>query len=182
MGLDSIELIMSMEEYFQISIPDEIACQMRTPGNIVDYILLRVASESDHPCLEQIAFYRLRRACMQVFATPRKLIRPNTKWEDILPRHSGLGRSHNWKLLHQATGTPQWPRLSLWNRIPEKMASVGETARYLAENSPASLKSQAQAGWSRSEVEEAIRRLICDQLGITDFRWDQDFVKDLGLS
>lgn len=38
-SLDAIELICSLEETFAISIPDEDAMELRTVGQIVDYII-----------------------------------------------------------------------------------------------------------------------------------------------
>jgi len=81
MGLDGVEFIMAVEEAFQIAIPDADAQQMFTPGDVVTYVYARVGSEGGHGCAEQRAFYRLRHASMKVF-------------------------DHNWRLLHQATGTP----------------------------------------------------------------------------
>lgn len=37
-SLDAVELIMAIEEEFEISIPDEIAQNMKTVKDIVDYI------------------------------------------------------------------------------------------------------------------------------------------------
>ncbi|MYJ18854.1 MAG: acyl carrier protein [Gemmatimonadetes bacterium] len=37
-SLDTLELIMSFEEEFEIDIPDEDAEQMRTVGDAIDYI------------------------------------------------------------------------------------------------------------------------------------------------
>ena len=39
-SLDTVELIMSFEEEFEIDIPDEDAEQMRTVGDAIDYIRL----------------------------------------------------------------------------------------------------------------------------------------------
>ncbi|MDE2753377.1 MAG: acyl carrier protein [Gemmatimonadota bacterium] len=37
-SLDTVELIMSFEEEFEVDIPDEDAEQMRTVGDAIDYI------------------------------------------------------------------------------------------------------------------------------------------------
>ncbi|MGE5304286.1 MAG: hypothetical protein ACM3TN_13320 [Alphaproteobacteria bacterium] len=116
---------------------------------------------------------------MQVFEKPRKTIRPNTPWQEIITHRQ---TRHNWKLLHQATGTRDWPKLNLLGKIPKRIGTVGAVARYLAENARASLKSQAQEGWSKREIEATITKIIQKQLAITDFRWDQEFFKDLGVS
>ena len=167
MGLDFVEIIIAVEEAFQIAIPDADAERMRTPRNMVEYVMSRIGSEKDSRCLEQRAFYRLRRAIMQVFERPRKAIRPNTRWQEIITHRQ---TRHNWELLHQATGTPQWPKLNLLGKIPKRINTVGAVARYLAENARASLKIQADEGWSKQEIEATITKIIQKQLAINDFR------------
>lgn len=108
MGLDGVEFVMAIEETFQIAISDEDAARMRTPRNVVDYVLTRLGPGQSAVCLEQRAFYRLRTATMRVFVQPRGAIRPTTRWEEILPPRQ---RRHNWHLLRAATGVPHWPFL-----------------------------------------------------------------------
>jgi hypothetical protein len=177
-GLDLVEFVMAVEEAFQIAIPDEDAQRIRTPGELVTYIIGRVAGEDSSGCLEQRAFYKLRRAAMQVFAQPRTAIKTTTRWVEILP---GRQTRHNWNLLHRASGTSHWPRLTLWGTVPEAVATLGGTARYLAEHGPATLK-RPEEGWTRRQAEDAVKRLMREHLSITDFRWDQDFVKDLRVN
>ncbi|MCP5143266.1 MAG: hypothetical protein H6978_00415 [Gammaproteobacteria bacterium] len=42
MGLDSVELVLAIEEFFDIEIPDDIASEMRTPGDIYDYLIVAI--------------------------------------------------------------------------------------------------------------------------------------------
>ncbi|HTO10885.1 MAG TPA: hypothetical protein VMQ51_04885 [Candidatus Binatia bacterium] len=168
---------MAVEEAFQIAIPDEDAERMRTPGDVVTYVFDRVGSDQGHGCAEQRAFYRLRRASMKVFDQPRNAIRPATRWDDILPKRQ---RRHNWRLLHQATGTPHWPRLTVLGKLPDPIATVGGPAQYLAAYGPAVFQRPTE-GWSRHTIEAAITRIMREQLGIVEFRWDQEFVRDLGV-
>jgi hypothetical protein len=109
-GLEAVEFVLAAEEAFQIAIPDAAAEQMLTPRHVVDYVFARLGAADDPSFLEQRAFYLLRRASMRVFQAPRSLVTPATPWGEILPP---LDRRHNWRVLHQATGTPQWPRLNL---------------------------------------------------------------------
>lgn len=176
MGLDSVEFVLATEEAFQIAIPDDDAAKLLTPGDVVDYVLARVGSSGETACLEQRAFYRLRSASMRLFQTERSTVRPDTQWTAVLPARD---TRHNWHLLHQATGTPRWPRLTWLGRIPSNVMTVGGTARYLATEATAALK--GESGWSRAEVEATVTRLMKDQLGIESFRWDQQFVRDLGV-
>lgn len=46
MGLDSIEIVMELEERFRIKIPDEDAEQVKTVGELAELVLRRVAIES----------------------------------------------------------------------------------------------------------------------------------------
>ena len=45
-SLDTVELIMSLEEEFDIEIPDEEAEKIKTVQNVVDYILNHLATAS----------------------------------------------------------------------------------------------------------------------------------------
>jgi hypothetical protein len=176
MGLDSVEFVMAVEEAFQVAIPDDTAEQMRTPGDVVDYVLARVGEAEGRTCLEQRAFYRLRQAAMRTIGVARKVVHPDTRWVDILPSRQ---LRHNWNLLHHATGLPQWPRLTWRGKLPPEVGTVGLTARYLEAHARAAL--QGAAPWTRGMVEETVRRLMLERLGIKQFRWDQQFVRDLDV-
>jgi hypothetical protein len=76
-------------------------------------------------------------------------------------------------------GVTPWPSLTLWGNDRGSSATVGATARHLASYAPAALK--GDAGWSRPQVEDAIRRLMAEHLAIHDFDWDDHFAKDLGV-
>lgn len=39
MGLDLVEMVMRIEEEFEITIPDEAAVTMVTPGTVIDYLM-----------------------------------------------------------------------------------------------------------------------------------------------
>src|SRR5262249_44815320 len=104
-------------------------------------------------------------------------IRPATRWEDVLPKRQ---RRHNWRLLHEATGTPHWPRLTALGRVPDIVATVSGTARYLVAHSEAVFHLPTE-GWSHSAIAAKITQIMREQLQISDFRWDQEFVRDLGV-
>jgi hypothetical protein len=175
-GLDSVEFVMAIEDAFQIAIPDEVAERLLTPGQVVDYVLGRLSRAERQVCLEQRAFYRLRRATMRVLAVPRSAVHPHTRWVEVLPRRQ---TRHNWELLHQAASVPKWPRLTLWGKVPAEVATVGELARHLSSHSAAAL--QGDDGWTRAGVEETMRVLMREHLRITQFEWSQQFVRDLGV-
>ena len=179
MGLDLIEFTIAVEDTFRLSIPDADAEALRTPGDLVEYLLARLAV-GDHPaCLDQRAFYALRRAGMAVLAKPRDAFRPTTQWDEVIPKRR---RRRFWHSLHHATGTSKWPVLMPWTgAFGRDVATIGGTARYLATYTPGAFKPK-RAAWSRTEVEQVIARLMSEELGVRRFGWDQHFVKDLGCN
>ncbi len=47
MGLDSVELIMEIEEHFDINFEDRIAQQMETVGDVLRIVLAKVQAKND---------------------------------------------------------------------------------------------------------------------------------------
>jgi hypothetical protein len=62
MGLDTVELVLAIEDEFGIRISDRIAQTLRTPGDVADYVMTRVRTEANSLCLAQAGFYRVRAA------------------------------------------------------------------------------------------------------------------------
>ena len=179
MGLDSVEFVMALEEAFRIRIPNEVAEHLLTPGEVVRYVRSRVAGDGNPlGCLGQRAFYRLRRAAVQVFEVPRAAVTPSTLWQGLL---SPLQARHDWQLLHQAAALPYWPGLTLFGRVPKAIASVGETARHLAAHTPTAFMWPGEA-WTQDAVEGVVKGLMRDRLGITEFAWDSQFGRDLRVN
>lgn len=114
MGLDSVELVMSVEDAFQISITEEDASKIRTVGEFYDVVLSKLAikgindEESSRRCLTSAAFSRVRRAMVQVLHIDRRKITPKTELRDLLPRPK---RRENWDLIKQAINL-KIPKLS----------------------------------------------------------------------
>ncbi len=178
MGLDLVEFTIAVEDAFQVAIPDADAAKVRTPAQLVDYLMARLPRSDSTACLEQRAFYAVRQAGIRVLEAPRSTFRPDIQWDDLIP--PGQRRDY-WRLLHNAAGTSKWPRLTLFGKFHRGTGTIGGTARYLATYTPGALKRDDRKGWSRAEVEHVIRLLMAEEFGIADFRWDQEFVRDLGL-
>jgi hypothetical protein len=178
MGLDGIEFLLAVEDAFQIAISDDDAVTLETPGLVRDYLLRRLPGGKPHQsCLEQRAFYRLRRALIVAFETPRSEVRPATKWVEVLP---GRQLRHNWKILQRAANLAVFPSLNVFGRVPREATTVGETAAYLAARHPGALL-VAGEGWTSEEVEDVIRQLMKAVLAIDQFEWEHHFVRDLGV-
>ena len=107
MGLDTVELVIAFEEEFGVAIDNEDAEKMETPGDVTDYVVSRVRTSSDDPCLSQVGFYRIRSLLMDEFSAQRETIRPNTLLNDLI---SGDIRE-NWLRLKNAIGAENFPKL-----------------------------------------------------------------------
>ena len=118
MGLDSVELIMDIEESFDISISDDRATKIVTVGECYEAILAELPdAERKRACLSAVAFYRVRRALLAVTGRSRKEIRPKAPLEDLLPRKQ---RHETWIQMRErldmrcpALGLPVWGWLTV---------------------------------------------------------------------
>lgn len=110
MGLDSVELVIAVEEEFKIAISDTDAARCATVGKLVDHVYSRLRQSSGEPCPSQHGFYIARKRMMDLLGLKRPQIRPETRLEDL------IGRTHRrtiWRNLI-ASVTEQkntWPSL-----------------------------------------------------------------------
>ncbi len=77
MGLDAVEILMEVEEVFEISIEDAVAEQMETPGDLIDAVMVKVAQASATGCLTQRAFNLLRKSLLRHLPLKRRDIAPS---------------------------------------------------------------------------------------------------------
>jgi hypothetical protein len=110
MGLDSIELVMAVEETFGVSIPDEEAQDIRTVGDMFQCVISKLMVAEGSSCLTQKAFHLLRRKAKDLFNVPRNQFRLDAELDLIVPKHS---RRENWRRFQLAVGATKWPRLAL---------------------------------------------------------------------
>lgn len=111
MGLDTVELVMNVEETFGIAIPDADAEKIVTVGALHRYIVAKLGIDASPParsrCPSQAAFHRVRRALVEGLGVDRGAVRPAAPMETLIaPR----GRKAAWARLEQALGLPL-PRL-----------------------------------------------------------------------
>lgn len=88
MGLDSVELLMAIEEEFGVEIPDSAASTMYTVGDVYDWLKVRTASTDPIACLTQRVFYKLRRALVENYSVERRLVFPDSRITDFLSRET----------------------------------------------------------------------------------------------
>ena len=97
MGLDTVELVMEIEEAFDISIPDDRASKMLTVGDVYEFILEKTADSTlkSDTCLSAAAFYEFRKH-VRSLGLSHSEIRPKTKLDRVIPF---IGRRSYWQKL-----------------------------------------------------------------------------------
>lgn len=83
MGLDTVELVMSVEEEFDVVIQLDDYGQLRTVGDLCAYIAQQKRVET--LCLHPAAFVHIRRALMSQFGLQRQQVRIATDLEELFP-------------------------------------------------------------------------------------------------
>jgi hypothetical protein len=121
MGLDGVELILALEETFQISIPDDEVESVATVGDLHDLIVAKLNIQDSSQCLTSAAFYRTRRGITDTLGFNRREIRPSTSLEAILPR---TGRRRSWQRIQDATRL-KLPALQHTGRMQLTLLGVG---------------------------------------------------------
>ena len=85
MGLESVELIMDVEDAFGIQIADEEASKIVTVGELYETILGKLKQARSEECMTAKMFYRLRRGLSALTGASRRAVRPDTLLEALVP-------------------------------------------------------------------------------------------------
>ena len=98
MGLDSVELLMDVEEAFGIEISNLEAEQINTVQDFYDCAWKHVSNKnlSIEKCYSQSVFYKIRQAIVENIKVDKASITPKTKITDIIPFEN---RRQIWKQL-----------------------------------------------------------------------------------
>jgi hypothetical protein len=169
MGLDAVEIVMSWEETFQISIPDADAMRLETPRMATDYICSRLGVEDDgQSCPTLLCFHQLRSAICQITALPRSEVRPSVPLRHF---YRFTPRSRFWAALQTAVRPTSVQ--------PPGWFSRTRTVRDVLDQM---VTAQLQPGqrWTRALVRAAVRATVREYVD-RRFRDDEHFIRDLGL-
>jgi acyl carrier protein len=103
MGLDTVELVMEVEEAFGITIPDEDAEKIQTIGDLYRYLLAKLDGPTltTPGCLSAAVFYRLRRRLMELYRVERRRIRPVSSLDELIP---ATKRRLEWQRMAESLG------------------------------------------------------------------------------
>lgn len=108
MGLDTVELVMAIEDGFEVRIADADAAKMTTPAEVTDYLMSRLRIDSAASCPAQAGFYRLRSILMKQFGIPRHRIHSDSLWTELF----GNDTPGSWRKLGDALAVDNFPRLT----------------------------------------------------------------------
>jgi acyl carrier protein len=101
MGLDTVELVLEVEDAFGIHIPDRDAEKIQTVGELHEYILAHFSpTDSTKPavCASARCFYRVRAALTNQIGLERKAVTPGALLVELLPRRD---RRRRWRELKE---------------------------------------------------------------------------------
>lgn len=101
MGLDTVELLLAVEDSFDVRIRHEEAAELESLSALVDHLARRLPCAQEATCLTQTAFYRLRRALMESTGVERSALRPTSRLGLYLPQSR---RRTLWASLAESTG------------------------------------------------------------------------------
>jgi len=108
MGLDAVEIVMEVEEAFDIRIEDAEAVKVSTPRDLIELVMGKVARSDAAGCLTQRAFNRLRAALLRQLPLKRQDIAPQIRMAELAPR---TNRKLLLERLAAEIGTPPMPSL-----------------------------------------------------------------------
>jgi hypothetical protein len=108
MGLDAIEIVMEVEEAFDVRLEDAAVEEVRTPRDLIDLVMGKIVQADPAGCLTQRAFNLLRAALLLQLPLKRRDIAPQARMADLVPR---TYRKVLLDCLAAELGTPPMPSL-----------------------------------------------------------------------
>lgn len=178
MGLDSVEIVMGWEEEFGLAIPDEVAQEIWTPRQAIDYIFRQVEQRSATECICQQTFFRLRRGFRRLLPTLAARFELQTRLDFLTTRGEW---PRIWSVLRQEDPYNAWPEEAPFSwRFGFKERTVEDLVHELAIADPRS-KGGPVVGWTREQVSLQVRRIVGYVVGRQSFTDDDEFARDLGV-
>jgi hypothetical protein len=172
MGMDTIEIVMGLEDAFGLAIPDEVAARLITPRMVLEHVAARVPVAQADGCLTQRTFYQLRRG-VRAAGVAESSLRPATPLRAFADRASWPGL---WARVRAESGEAGWPESVPWHGFwHDGPATMGQLTRHVAAALPVG------PSWTRERMELALRAVVYDVTGIREFSMDDEFVRDMKL-
>lgn len=86
MGLDIVNIVLSVEEEFDIYLPDSELENMYTPSHLAMYIHSQLIEQRDKDYNSKRGFYKLRKLLMEEFNFRKSELKPTTKLATLFPK------------------------------------------------------------------------------------------------
>lgn len=178
MSLETVMLVMAIEEAFDLQIPNPDAERVQTVREMIDYVASRTSTVPSSGCSTQRTFHSLRRA-LRATSPGVGRIAPDTPLAAFADRRSWprvWGRTRR----RAPTGS-HWPHGVPWKRWPcDGPRTVGELALYVTAMCPRAPHPRDEP-WTRDGIDRTVRQVLCRETGIWNAGLDDSFVQDLGL-
>jgi len=119
MGLDGVELVMSIEESFGVTITDAEAEACVTPAAVIDLVFRKLRASDERVCVSQRAFYLLRKGLTRTLGVSRWKVDLATDIRSLTTRRSEREVWDNLRTDVQARSwpalaRPRWLTVSMW--------------------------------------------------------------------
>ena len=121
MGLDSVEILMEVENVFGIQIPNKIAEKIITVGDFQNVVWELVKGRESNKCTSQSLFYKLRESFSNQFEIPKSSINLETKLNNIIP---GDNRRKFWFSI-ASSNELRFPELVLQKPYSKFLTAIG---------------------------------------------------------
>ncbi|WP_395740134.1 hypothetical protein [Prosthecobacter sp.] len=188
MGLDSVELVLTFEEVFQISILNEEAEKMRTPRDVIDCMVAKLEAQVHGPAMvmmarEEAAWVQLRNA-LRTSAMVSEAATKEKKLEDVFAdRHA---RRRQWRQLRQQLQAKAWPGLSwlgLGKDFPCQLRTLGDLSDWIARCNLQRLTEAERQVLTRADIALLVKHITLQQTGLREEKYDENkhFVDDFGI-
>ena len=188
MGLDSVELVLSFEETFQISIPNQEAEKMCTPRNVIDFIVATLGTKVEGPAVVMPKKHKSLRAelvcAMQASGIADKTVSMDLRLDVVFADRS-LRRQH-WREFRQQLHAKEWPHLrwlGLSTDFPTRLQTLGDLVDWLARNRRQILTAEELQALTREDIALIVKNITLYQSGFPEEKYGEDkhFVNDMGI-
>lgn len=188
MGLDSVELVISFEETFQISIPNTEAEKMRTPRNVIDFITSAFGTRVEGPAVvmpkRHADLWAQLECAMRSSGMAGKSLRVDQRLDEVFVNRGS--RRQDWSKLRRQMNVKEWPSLrwlGLSTDFPAHLHMLGDLVDWLSCNRPQILTAEELQALTREDIALFVKNIVLYQIGISEEKYGEDkrFVEDMGV-
>lgn len=120
MELDAVELVIVIEDEFQIVLSDEEAFKCETPNLLTDLVYSKLIKSDSGVCPSMHGFYIVRKILREQLDHSREQIKPETKLTDLIDKKDRalhwnrlLSTISNGETIHAPLQKPRWIKISI---------------------------------------------------------------------